>query len=120
MRTTARSLVDSTTSMPSVERIVSFCQVPVSVIAASVGIARQFAVEHPHHRREVKPLALGARVAVISARGLNLRHDLVGKDLERPPRAHRQHLSAADALELVEAAIGLRDRLADDEDAVVL
>jgi hypothetical protein len=76
----------------------------------ATSVSRILAIQDPHHRLEEQRSRSGARWRSFSARRLHLRDDLVGKHLQRQAGAQRQHLRAADALELVEAAIRLPRR----------
>jgi hypothetical protein len=57
---------------------------------------------------------------VLGVGRLDARGDLVAEHLQRPAAAQREDLVAADALDPVQAPVRLRDRVAGDEDAVVL
>jgi 5'-3' exonuclease len=59
-------------------------------------------------------------VPVVRVRRLHARDDLRGQHLDRPSARQRQHLVAADTLEAVEPAVGLRHRDAGHQHAVVL
>ena len=86
----------------------------------SVRVARQLAIEYPHHRLEVQALALRARVSVVVGRHLDLCHDVVRQYRQRPPGGHRQDLGSAHALEFVEPLVRLRDRAPGRDHAVIL
>src|SRR5438552_2039052 len=84
----------------------------------SIGVARQLAIEHPHHGFEEQVIALRSWMTVVLIWRLHPRDDLVGEYFERSSCAHRQYLRAAHALELVESPIGLCNRVSRNEHAM--